>query len=495
MALRLNPKHNFPNLTIADMTSVRFSHFYRSLMPAVMLALFFVFWFGEEVSAQTSSVHEPEITSVAEVFQEEGDGARPAFFLRPESLQPHFVWRTNSAGQPQRVFGIGVYVPLLHPRYFETYDQRHRRIFDEALFETLRPRFDQIYATFTYERDDVIRPAHYDSLRGAQALILGAGHLPWWLRTRYAADGERLNYEEQLSLHERIDGDRLEERVLDVIRFGGGRNVILNLFDEPERGTASNLWHFTGDTARLLYELAAPHALVSLGLGPVGNSRGQGTSNALMWHRTVGSAEVAATITSNEPLRGVTGESWEHTLDVMMDEYQGAYDLLLMNTYAFQIADPRRAGAVTRAMLHHPTINRQKPVWIWFSAEHFRHSGEPEREMRNIRQQVLSAIANEASGVLFYPDVRVDGRPGTYDERLWHLVMDFAEELQRWKPVLEQGRPVTNFVSEDLEWVLYRFRGESYLFAVNHSSRDIRLAAPIETVIPAGAGGVFMRTD
>lgn len=464
---------------------------FNKLFLLILFATLLVLTIREDTAAQPVSVLQPEITSVASVAEQDVEADRTAFFLRPESLQPHFVWRTNSAGQPQRVFGIGVYIPLLHPRYFETYDQRHQRIFDEALFEILRPRFDQIYATFTYERDDVIRPAHYDSLRGSQAMILGAGHLPWWLRSRYAADGERLSYEEQLSLYERIDRDRAEERILDVIRFGGGRNVIINLFDEPERGTASNLWHYTGDTARLLYELAAPHALVSLGLGPVGNSRGQGTSNALMWHRTVGSAEVAATITSNEPLRGVTGESWEHTLDVMMDEYQGSYDLLLMNTYAFQIADPRRAGAVTRAMLHHPTINRQKPVWIWFSAEHFRHSGEPEREMRNIRQQVFSAIANEASGVLFYPDVRVDGRPGTYDERLWHLVMDFAEELQRWKPVLEQGRPVTNFVSEDLEWMLYRYRGESYLFAVNHSSRDIPLTAPIETVIPAGTSGVF----
>ncbi|AXJ02169.1 hypothetical protein CYPRO_2932 [Cyclonatronum proteinivorum] len=474
------------------MTFIHLPLLFKNLLVTTAMTALFIVGIWEESFAQLSPESGHEGIVAAQELTDEEAVQRPAFFLRPESLQPHFVWRTNSAGQPQRVFGIGVNVPLLHPRYFKTYDQRHRRIFDEALFDTLRPRFDQIYATFTYERDDVIRPAHYDSLRGYQAMIMGASHLPWWLRTRYAAENEPLSYEEQLNLHNRIDRDRLEERILDVIRFGGRRNVIVNLFDEPERGTASNLWHFTGDTARLMYELASPHALVSLGLGPVGNGHGQGTSNALMWHRTEGSPEAAAGITSNEPLRGLTGESWKETLNVMMDEYQGAYDVLFLNSYAFQIADPRRAGAVTRAMLEHPTINRQKPVWIWFSAEHFRHSGNPEREMPNIRQQVFSAIANEASGVLFYPDVRVDGRSGSYDERLWHLVLGFAEELQRWKPVLEQGRPVTNFVSEDLEWILYRYRGAGYLFAVNHSSRDIRLSAPVRTVIPAGVSGVFV---
>lgn len=417
--------------------------------------------------------------------------SRPAFFLLPESELPHFVYRLDAQGTPQRVFGIGVFAPLLHPRYFQTYDQRHRRIFDEVLFDTLQPRFDQIYATFTYERADVVRPAFYDSLRGSEAMIMGASHLPWWLRTRYAAEGERLSFEEQLSLHERIDRERLRERIQDVIRFAGGRNVILNLFDEPERGTASNLWHFTGDTARLMYELASPEVLVSLGLGPVGNSRGEGTGNALVWQRTGGTAEMAATVTSDAPLQRATELSWEQILDIMMEEYRDAYDVLFINTYAFQIADPRRAGAVTRAMLHHPTIDRKKPVWIWFSAEQFRHRGEPEREMQNIRQQVFSAIANEATGVLFYPDVRVNAESGRYDERLWHLVLRFAEELQHWKPVLEHGQPVTNFVSDELEWILYRYRGANYLFAVNHSRRDIRLEAPVRVTIPAGGSGVF----
>ena|GEM_PF-5554181 len=412
-----------------------------------------------------------------------------SFFLMPEDEYSHFLFRMNVDGEPQRVFALGAYISLLHPKYFQEFDPRHNRIPNEALFNTLREHYTLIYTPFTYVNEVVKRPAFYDSLQGDSGFVMGAGHIPWWLRTNYGVERkDLLSRKDQESLASRIDQDHVKEPIQNLIRFTGDSNLIINLADEPERGGYGGSWFYSKETLKTMYELASEHGLVSIGLGPVGNARGRGVGNKLTW-----SLEFPFSWFQNPSDRRIrrTKMTWRQILDSMLRYYDGVYDIIYLNSYAFTISDNRRAGKIVKQMLHHPTIDHKKPVWLWISVENFRHP-DPEKGYQQIRRQAFSAIANEGSGLMFYPDVN-EYETGDYDETLWFLSLELMKELQYWRPVLEKGKMIKNYVDRDVEWIQYNYDGQEVVFLVNHGSKALSNIGHGLLYAAPGQSGVWYR--
>lgn len=407
----------------------------------------------------------------------------------PESDEAHFMHQITAEGDTIRFFGLGIYIDLLHNKYFQAYDFRHNRIPDDNLFNSLTSAYNLIYARFAYTGPMVRRPAFYDSLTKDNAFVMGAGHLPWYLRYNYAADGnELLSKTDQATLAQRIDRDAFRNIFKELNDFAGESNLIINLLDEPERGGYGGSWFYTRETLQLMYELGREHGLVSLGLGPVGNAQGGGTGNKLTW-----SLENPSPWFRNPSQRTIrrTSSSWQQILDKMLTYYDGTYDIIYLNSYAFQIADPSRTGAIVREMLKHPTINNAKPVLPWISTENFRY-GDRNRAISNIRRQSFSSIANQAAGIMFYPDTRVEGTD-QYDETLWEASLDLVKELNFFRPVLERGKIVQNSVSGNQEWIHYEYKGNEFLFLVNHDEKSVRVPISGNVEIEGWESGVWHR--
>ena len=141
-----------------------------------------------------------------------------SFFLMPDDEYSHFLYRLNENNDPERVFALGVYIPLLHPQYFQEYDPRHNRIPNEVLFNTLREHYTLVYTSFTYVNQVVKRPAFYDSLQGDSGFVMGAGHIPWWLRTNYGIErNDLLTQNDQESLAARLDRNHVKEPIQNVV--------------------------------------------------------------------------------------------------------------------------------------------------------------------------------------------------------------------------------------------------------------------------------------
>lgn len=441
---------------------------------------------GNQNGLPEMSFSEDSLESIQERqsnFYQPEQRADSTLFVITDHDYSHFLFRKDDKGQLRRTFVLGVYTDLLHPRYFDTWDTRHNRIPDKELFDELTRDFNLIYTRFTYINPEqgVNRPAYYDSLGNDKAFVMGAGHLPWWLRTNYST-GESgvLSCEDQLSLHERVDRPAFRRQLEEISRFAGESPLIINLVDEPERGGYGDSWSFSGDMLRLMYKEASPFGLVSLGLGPVGFANGNGQGNKLLWsldNYDGGCFEEGERPDDATILRR-TNRNTAEVLDGMMNHYAGSYDLLYLNSYALQISNPAATGATVSGMLHHPTVNRQKPVYPWISTENFRYDPD-EKGFSTIRRQVFSALANEAGGILFYPDVRVDrgNRPGEYDERLWQFTLELAEELNEWRDVLETGEVIgmENGNQNGVEWIRYKNEDYDVLFLANHRNQTIRL--------------------
>jgi len=408
----------------------------------------------------------------------------------PESEASHFIYQVTAEGDTTRFFGLGIYIDLLHPKYFQAYDFRHNRIPDDQLFHSLTSAYNLIYARFTYTGPMVRRPAFYDTLIRDNAFIMGAGHLPWYLRSTYSTSGvELLNREDQASLASRINREAFGKTFQEIVDFAGESNLIINLLDEPERGGYGGSWFYSRETLQLMYELASKHGLVSLGLGPVGSAEGRGTGNKLTW-----SIENPNSWFRNPSERMIrrTSSNWKQILDKMLTYYEGTYDIIYLNSYAFQIAEPSRTGSIVREMLRHPTINASKPVLPWISTENFRY-GNVDIAVSNIRRQTFSAIANEAAGIMFYPDTRVDGTSKN-DEQLWEASFDLVKELNFFRPVLERGKMLGNSANGNQEWILFEYKENEFLFFVNHRDAAVSLSEPGTLTAGRLESGVWYRT-
>lgn len=388
--------------------------------------------------------------------------------LAPESdTYSHFLHVTDGDSL-RRIFGLGIYTPRVHPRHYTRYDPIHSRIIDDHVFSSLMESMNLVYTRYTRNRL-LERPDYYDFASGDKTMIMGSGHLNWWLRNRYAPEGETwLRREQQENLRQITDPDGLKAEVDALYDLAGESNLIVKLIDEPEHGGAGDSWSYTADGLRMLYDAVDGRSLVALGLGPVGQANGSGRGNKLIWSlENPGDMNVPPV---SELAR--TSLTWQEVLDISMNYYEGTYDILWLNSYALQNSEPSRTGAIVRNMLNHPTIAKTKPVWIWISAENFRF-GDPDEAMDSIRRQTFSALANEVSGLLFYPDTRVRGNDDEHDERLWELTFDLIKEIQFWRPVLERGSYQDHVWGEGLEWIIYEYGGYEYLFAVNHTNQAV----------------------
>lgn len=413
------------------------------------------------------------------------------FFLVQDSNYSHYLHRLDKNGEEQRVFGLGIYIDLLHPKYFQAYDFRHNRIPDDTLFESLYQNYNLIYARFTYTGPMARRPGFYDTLTGGRSFVLGAGHLPWYLRHTYSTAGnEVLSRADQETLASRIDKEKLDGVVREIISFAGESNLIINLSDEPEWGGYGDSWAYSGETLRVLYDVASRYRLVSLGLGPIGTPDGAGQGSKLLWALENPNPLLSLNPSQRRLLR--TSKSWQQVLGTLLDYYDGAFDVLYLNTYRFTMGNNRRAGAIVREVFNHPTINHKMPFMLWISAENFRHN-DPGQALRGLRGQSFSALANNVSGLLYYPDVS-DGKD-TYDETLWELSLDLVKEIGFFLPVLERGENISNFYSRHVEWIHHTYQGYDFVFGINHSNRQQTLKQPGKITMAPGASGVWYKKN
>ncbi len=425
------------------------------------------------------------------IAQQSATNHEKTFFLVEDSDYSHYLHKLDKNGEKQRVFGLGIYVDFLHPKYFQAYDFRHNRIPDDNLFESLRQNYNLIYGRFTYTGPMVRRPDFYDSLTGSHSFIMGAGHLPWYLRFTYSTAGdETLSISDQQTLASRIDREKLDGTVREIIDFTGNSNLIINLADEPELGVYGDNWFYTTETLRLLYDTASQYRLVSLGLGPVGKPNGSGQGSKLIW-----SLENTNPLLNREPSATrwrQTSKTWQQVLGTLLDYYEDTFDVLYLNSYRFTIADNRRAGAIVREVFNHPTLNHKNPFMLWISAENFRHD-DPGKALRGMRGQSFSALANNVSGLLYYPDVSVG--EDRYDEKLWELSLDLIKEIGFFRPVLERGKKADNFISDDLEWIHHKYKGFDFVFGINHSNIEQNLKDPGKINMTPGASGVWYKKN
>ncbi len=113
--------------------------------------------------------------------------------------------------------------------------------------------------------------------------------------------------------------------------------------------------------------------------------------------------------------------------------------------------------------------------------------------MTTIRAQAFSAIANDASGLMFYPDVRVRGQDGTFDERIWEHTYHLIKEINFWRPVLELGERKEIGKTDDTEWIHFTYNNYDVVFLVNHGRRDATLEVPGSMEINGRESGVWFR--
>jgi len=392
------------------------------------------------------------------------------------------------ADSEPRFFGLGFYLHGLPNKYFDGGNTNIAP--SKTLFSSLKQYSRVFYVRFQYAET-----GDYFSLEnGKQFFMINDSHFLWRstrnLGGNFNSDFEKNNVR---SIHSNIGpadmdamASRLSHSFTDLLlseyrAYAKNNDWVISTIDEPEKGGATSRgenWAYTSETLEMLYERSHDYfettgvkpSLVSVGLGPVADHRGQPRGNKVIYskiHReNIPPNDLAV---YNDPKYFQLDPSewdWKSVLDTTMQYYAGTYDILQINSYAFTIAYPEKMGEIVARMISN--TKGEKAIWPWISAEPSRYTNPDGNEaISNIRLQTFSAIANGASGVFFYP-----GPPHDSDqsEGLWQNALNVIKELYAFIPVLELGQMVGKWQSNNVELIAYQYNGRQYAFAVNHSN-------------------------